>query len=90
MTRTIFAAALASAAVALAPTGAAAGTLPFTGTQTNFSPPGDLAGRCAPALTVSFINSAPYFATGASNLGTSKPMAASARPSRTSTAARAR
>lgn len=69
MTRTILAAALASAAVALAPTGATAGTLPFTGTQLNYSPPGDPAGRCAPAMTVSFINSAPYFATGVSNLG---------------------
>lgn len=69
MTGTLYAAALASAAIALLPATAAAGTLPFTATQTNFSPPGDPAGRCAPAVTVNFINSGPYFMTGSSNFG---------------------
>lgn len=59
----------AGAMLAAFPMGAAAGVLPFTGTQTNYSPPGSPAGRCAPAATISFINSGPFFVTGMTNLG---------------------
>jgi hypothetical protein len=63
--------ALLAAATMLAafPMGAAAGVLPFTATQLNYSPAGDPAGRCAPAVTINFINSGPFFVSGTSSLG---------------------
>lgn len=59
----------AATMLAAVPTGAVAGVLPFTATQVNYSPAGDPAGRCAPAVTINFINSGPFFVTGTSSLG---------------------
>lgn len=66
---TRFALLAAATMLAAVPVGARAGVLPFTATQVNYSPPGDPAGRCAPALTINFVNSGPFFVTGTSNLG---------------------
>ena len=58
---------LAGAAVT-PPTSVHAGTLLFSGTQSNTNAPGAAGGRCA-AFTVTIVNAAPFFSTGASNLG---------------------
>jgi len=55
--------------LALAPVAASAGVLPFSGTQLNYSPAGDPAGRCAPVVTINFINSGPFFVNGTTSLG---------------------
>jgi len=46
-----------------------AGTVVFSGSQSNTNAPGALGGRC-PNFTVSIANVAPFFSTGTSNLGT--------------------
>lgn len=54
---------------AVAAAGAAhAGTVVFSGTQSNTNAPGVAGGRCA-GFTVSIANVAPFFSTGTSNLG---------------------